>query len=67
MILLGDVCHPRSAPYINGLLKGENELPLNLYFIDNSDFAPVLRKLHPNGKEIVPKFNFLGRKGVYDI
>ena len=67
MILLGNVCHPRSSPFVNNLSKGTSSLTLNMYFIDNSEFGPVLQKLHPKGKQIVDGFNYLGRKGVVEL
>jgi hypothetical protein len=50
MILLGQVCHPRSSSYIHSVIKGDNTFPLPLYFIDSSPFSLVLKKLHPHGK-----------------
>jgi hypothetical protein len=67
MLLLGDVCHPRASPFISNISKGKAEMPLELNFIDNSDFSPVLSNLHPQGKEVVPKFRFLGKNGLKNI
>ena len=38
-----------------------------MFFIDNSDFGLVLRKLHPAGKEMVPGFKYLGNRGVIEV
>ena len=67
MILTGDVCHPRAAPFINSIVTSNLTLPLDLYFIDNSTFSPVLKKLHPKGTEIVPQFHYLGNKGICEL
>ena len=67
MILLGKVCESRSSPFIHEITKQKNAFPLDMFFIDNSDFGLVLRMLHPNGKEIVPGFKYLGNSGVLDV
>lgn len=67
MLLLGNVCHPRASPYIATVSKQQNVFPLPIYFIDNSDFAPVLKNLHPNGKEIVSSLKYLGNLGLTQL
>jgi len=67
MIMLGNVCHSRASPYVKDVKDGIFRLPLPIYFIDNSLFAPILYLLRPTGEEIAPNFNFLGRKGVVQI
>jgi hypothetical protein len=67
ILLTGEVCHPRAAPYIAALRAGQRQLPIPAYFIDSSDMAPVLQRLHPNGEEIAPDLHFLGTFGVTTI
>lgn len=49
MLLLGNVCHPRAAPCISKISRGLASFPLDLFFIDNSEFSPILSKLHASG------------------
>jgi len=37
---------------------------LPIYFIDNSEFSPVLHTLYPDGIEVVPNLTFLGKSGI---
>jgi len=49
MLLIGNVCHPRSAPFVEALRTKIIKLELPLYFIDSSPLSPILHALHPNG------------------
>ena len=67
MIMIGEVCHPRASSFINKLKVSQISVPLPVYFIDNSQLAPILCNIYPNGAEIVHNFHFLGTKGVAEI
>jgi hypothetical protein len=67
MLLTGEVCHPRAASFLSDLRNAQRHLPIPAYFIDSSEMAPVLQKLHPDGMEIAPNLHFLGRQGVKTI
>jgi len=43
------------------------KIPLPIYFVDTSEFSPILHTLHPNGIEVVPNLTFLGKSGIKNI
>ena len=67
LLMAGEVCDPRSSPYIASLRKSEQSLPLPTYFIDNSEMSPVLHKLIQDGTSIAPDLNFLGTSGIITV
>jgi hypothetical protein len=38
-----------------------------VYFIDSSQMAPVLLRLHPEGFELAPGLHFLGSSGIVEL
>ncbi len=49
------------------LLNDNKQIPIPIYFIDCSEFSPVLHSLHPDGVEIIPNLTFLGKSGITQI
>lgn len=49
MILTGEVCHPRASSFMQAVRSQTLNIPLPIYFIDESEMSPVLHTLHPHG------------------
>jgi len=49
MILTGEVCHHRSSSFMQAVRSNLINIPIPLYFIDESEMSPIFHKLHPHG------------------
>lgn len=66
IFIVGNVLTPDMSS-LKEFISGSKKIAFPVYFIDCGPISQLLMNLYPDGKEIFPNFNFLGRAGVRSL